>query len=484
VPEVCIGFDIHQHVRLARNLSHSHRKNPKGMDSFFFDPQNKEILNRVSDRCYQPAGEILLEKLDSGFSCALSLSGTVVEQWERWRPDILSLFTQISSHTNTDLIGQPYYHSIASCFSDLSEFEDQVQMHSDLMHDLFGSRPRIFVNTGLSLNNTIASCIYRMGFSGVISEGVDRVLGTRSPNYLYSCQNVPMLLRNVRMSDDITIRFADEKWDHYPLSADTYSSWLASSSGDIITIFVNFETFGEHLSKKTGILDFLSWLPDETERKGVQTILPSTAVSTYTPVQPIDLYHMISWADELKDISAWKGNIWQKSAIFEIQKAEAYSFDKKIWRYLQSGDNFLSMSSKFRPGGQKSTETGEENPEEIFFHYMKIVAEFERQNIRLFRKKKAGMTLRCVNPDEAFYFSSPAGSVGFIAYSIDHFHYLLDIVPSDSIVYHQERGDFERWIREVLKDETLAKKIAGVWDRSELLTLIHDRKEMLWKNIR
>ena len=230
MPDICFGFEVHQPYRLNRTFSPVSKVKKKDLFDHYFDALNKEILLRVADKCYIPATQIILEKLDEGFSCAFSLSGTVVEQFRKWSPETLSLFEDIARHKNTELIGQTYYHSIASCFLDKSEFREQVKMHSDLMFDQFR-----LVRSCLRILNLLSITIspprYGIWILPVfLPEGVDRVLGWRSPNYLYRCQNLPVLLRNIKLSDDIAFRFANRSWDMYPLTADTYAQWIASSA--------------------------------------------------------------------------------------------------------------------------------------------------------------------------------------------------------------------------------------------------------------
>ena len=231
MPHICIGFEVHQPYRLNRTFSPDPKIKKKDLFDHYFDSLNKEILLRVVDKCYDPATKLILEKLDEGFACSFSMSGILIEQLERWSKDTLSLFEQVARHKNTEMIGQTYYHSIASCFSDKSEFREQVTLHSDLMHDLFGVRPTIFENTEFTFNNEVAATVRDMGFAGIFTEGVDRILGWRSPDYLYTCRDLPVLLRNTKLSDDIAFRFANRTWDMYPLTADTYARWVASSSG-------------------------------------------------------------------------------------------------------------------------------------------------------------------------------------------------------------------------------------------------------------
>jgi alpha-amylase len=482
--QVCFGFEVHQPYRLNRAFSSIPKVKKKDLFDYYFDSINREILERVAEKCYDPATRILLEKLDEGFSCAFSLSGILIEQLERWSPSTLDLFKEIARHKNTELIGQTYYHSIASCFPDKTEFCDQVRMHSDLMYDRFRVRPVMFENTEFTFNNEIAATVRDMDFSGIFTEGIDRILGWRSPDYVYSCQKLPVLLRNTKLSDDIAFRFANRTWDMYPLTADTYAQWFAASSGDNITVFLDFETFGEHFWKETGIFDFLRALPEELRQRGVSTVLPSEVISSCEPVGEIDVQETISWADIEKDTSAWMGNDRQRTAFRAVQSARAYAVDKQIWRYLQTSDHFYYMASKFGTCGEVHTYFSHHEAEDAFRTYMKVLADFEARNIRVMKNRGSAKTLRTLPPDLAFHFSSPTGFIGHAAYNLDQFEELLYLVPKDSIQYHVERGDFGNWIRKVLDDPKLADGIQGLAERHELTKIIRERRELLWSHLK
>jgi alpha-amylase len=439
---------------------------------------------RVADKCYNPATKLILEKLDEGFSFAFSLSGILIEQLDRWSPDTLAAFEDIARHKNSELIAQTYYHSIASCFTDKSEFREQVGLHSDLMYSRFRIRPTIFENTEFTFNNEVAGTIKDMDFSGIFTEGVDRILGWRSPNYLYECQGIPVLLRNTKLSDDIAFRFANRSWDMYPLTADTYADWIAGSEGDFVNIFLDFETFGEHFWKETGIFDFLRALPDELAAREVQSRLPSELVADCTPVGKIDVLETISWADIEKDTSAWMGNERQRTAFHAVQSAACYAIDKPIWRYLQTSDHFYYMASKFGTCGEVHAYFSHHEADDAFKTFMRVLADYEARNIRVMKNKKSARTLRVLSPEQAFYFAGPGGFIGHTAYNLDQFEEMLCIVPKDSIEFHQLRGDFVRWITDVLEDPRLAECIQDLSERHDLIETVRERRKLLWSHLK
>ena len=480
---VCFGFEVHQPFRLNRRFSPDSKVKKIDLPALYFDELNKEVLDRVSEKCYIPATQKILENLDEGFHCAFSFSGTLIEQLEKWQPDVLSLFDAVSRHKNTELLGQTYYHSIAGCFGDKSEFIEQATMHNNLMYDLFKNRPTVFENTEFTFNNQIAILVKEMGYAGIFTEGVDRILGWRSPHYIYTCNELPVLLRDIQLSDDIAFRFANQGWDKYPLTADTYAGWLSGTPGDVTNIFLDYETFGEHFWKETGIFNFLSHLPGELKARRVRTLLPSEVLRDYSPVGTIDVTDTISWADIEKDASAWMGNERQHTAYSAIQKAAAYAKDKSIWRYLQTSDHFYYMASKYGTCGEVHNYFSHHDAEDAFRTYMAILADFERRNIKVMKNRGSAKILRTLGPNEAFHFASPGGYIGYAAYSLDQFCDLLRVVPGDSIMYHQERGDFANWIAHTLDDERLAEHITGNTTRQELLRIINDRREILWNHL-
>ncbi len=484
MPPICIGFEVHQPYRLNRQFEPVPNMKKKDLFDHYFDSLNKEILLRVAEKCYNPATKIILEKLDDGFSCSFSLSGILIEQLEKWSKDTLSLFEQVAQHKNSEMIGQTYYHSIASCFHDKTEFKEQVRLHSDLMHDQFKVRPTIFENTEFTFNNDVAATTKEMGFSGILTEGVDRILGWRSPNHLYSCKDLPVILRNTRFSDDIAFRFANRTWDMFPLTADTYAQWIASSQGDVINVFLDYETFGEHFWQETGIFNFLNSLPDELAKRNVESILPSENVSRFSPVGEIDVRETISWADLEKDTSAWMGNDRQRAAFHAVQLARPYAIDKPIWRYLQTSDHFYYMASKYGTCGEVHSYFSHHEADDAFRTYMRVLADYESRNIRVMKNRKSAKTLRTVAPEHAFHFASPSGFIGHTAYNLDQFEELLYIVPKDSIQFHQERGDFSRWIADILNDLRLSESIAGLAERHDLVQVIKERRELLWSHLK
>jgi alpha-amylase len=292
------------------------------------------------------------------------------------------------------------------------------------------------------------------------------------------------MLRNTTLSDDIAFRFGNRTWDMYPLKADTYAQWIASSSGEVINIFLDYETFGEHFWQETGIFNFLRSLPGELAQRGVEPVLPSQVVAGHTPVGEIDVQETISWADLEKDTSAWMGNERQQTAFRAVQTAKTYAVDKPIWRYLQTSDHFYYMASKYGTCGEVHTYFSHHEAEDAFKTYMRVLADFESRNIRVMKNRKSAKTLRILPPEQAFHFAGPSGFIGHAAYSLDQFEEQLYVVPKDSITYHQDREDFYHWINDVLEDQKLAESIRTLRERHELTEAVKERRELLWSHLK
>ncbi|MDD1678563.1 MAG: DUF5752 family protein [Methanomicrobiales archaeon] len=481
--KVCFGFEVHQPFRLNTQFNPEDGRKQKHLEDVYFSSSNREILERVVQKCYLPATGILLENLDQGFRCGLSLSGTVVEQLDRWGKDALDLFAQVATHKNAEILGQTYYHSLVSLFHNQGEFEEQIRLHQDLMMNTCGIKPRIFENTEFLFNNAIASTVRKLGFSAMYTEGVDRVLGWRSPNYLYSCKGIKLLLRNCRLSDDIAFRFTNRDWDQYPLTASTYARWIAASPGECVQIFIDYETFGEHQWADTGIFEFLRWLPEEMLKEGVECLTPSMATLS-DPCEDLSVEETISWADREKDASAWLGNCWQNAAFRAAERAPPLVKDRSIWRYLTTSDHFHYMAAKYGSCEAVHSYFRQEQPMEAFTTYMRVLSDLEQRSASLIRERGAARVLRTLPPEKAFHFHSDYGYTGYSAFSLDEFAEQLEVVPSDSISYHLRQDDFSQWLAGVLGDAQLARTLKGKAQRHEIVETVDKRRRYLWNRLK
>ena len=351
--DVCIYFQAHQPNRLKPYTFFE-----IGRDPFYEnDILNKEVLDRVSDKCYLRANEMMLqliEKTKGEFKIAYSLSGVFIEQLENHRWDVLESFKKLADTGKVEFLAETYYHSLAFLYSK-EDFKKQVEAHQERIFRHFGVKPKVFRNTELIYNNELAKFIEDLGYDGIISDGVDWYLNGRTPNVLYKAPNAPRiktLLKNYKLSDDVAFRFGDNSWSEHPLTADKYTSWLKQQEGDVVNIFIDYETIGEHKWEDTGIFQFWSELPEKVLAAGMKFRTPSEVVKKYKVKDTYDVHNAISWADTERDLSAWIGNDMQKEALDKVYNLEKYIKMTKnldlwhVWRKLQTSDHFYYMSTK------------------------------------------------------------------------------------------------------------------------------------------
>lgn len=383
---ICFYFQIHQPFRLKR-----YRFFDIGNDHYYYDDfANDDIITNIAERSYIPAAETLLKMIEDSkgkFHCAISITGVALEQCEQYVPQFVDLLKKLADTGCVEFLSETYAHSLAS-LTDLEEFESQVKAHDEKLFQLFGVKPKVLRNTELIYFDDLAPQIASMGYKGVITEGAKHILGWKSPNYVYSSVSAPklkILLKNDKLSDDITFRFSDHEWSEYPLTADRYIDWIASTPKEeqVINLFMNLETFGQMQSRETGIFQFLEALPRFAEEKGISFVTPTDVVSKIKPTAPLSVVHPISWADEARDTSAWLGNKLQNEAfnkLYAIAERVRLCDDRRLkqdWLYLQASDHFFYMSTKHCNDGQvHSLFSPYETPFQAFTNYMNVLADF------------------------------------------------------------------------------------------------------------
>ncbi len=393
MPSVCIYFQVHQPYRL-RPYSFFDIGTVHAYDD---EENNRKILNKVADNCYLPTNGILLDLLQhyrGDFRIAFSLTGVLLEQLELYRPDALESFQRLADTGCVEFLSETYGHSLAVLFS-LREFAEQVRQQAKKIKTLFGQKPVTFRHTELIYSNALAGYAEKMGYEAILAEGADQVLAGRSPNCLYrpaGCTKIKTLLKNYRLSDDIAFRFSDRQWSAYPLRADKFAQWVhqAVPPGDVVNLFLDYETFGEHHGPETGIFEFLRALPQEIIRHPdwrFQT--PAEAVRGHEPQGLLDVPDITSWADSERDLTAWLGNAMQQEAIGLLYDLEAEMRRKKnqgllpAWRKLQAADHFYYMSTKeFNDGAVHRYFNPYESPYDAYINYMNILDDFSRQVAR------------------------------------------------------------------------------------------------------
>ena len=383
---VCFYFQIHQPFRLKR-----YRFFDIGNDHYYYDDySNEEIITRVAHKSYIPAAETLLRMIQESkgaFRCALSISGTALEQCEQYVPEFIDLLKKLAETGKVEFLAETYAHSLSS-LTDPEEFREQVKLHDAKIYELFGQRPKIFRNTELVYCDDIAPMIYDMGYKGCITEGAKHILGWKSPDYVYAaaaCPKLKLLLKNDKLSDDISFRFSNPSWEAYPLTADKYIDWIAQTPAEnqIVNLFMSLETFGELQPRESGIFQFLEALPRFAAERGIDFWTPSEVVSKCKAVDTLEVLHPISWADEARDISAWLGNKLQNEAfqkLYSVSERVRLCSDRRLkqdWQYLQGSDHFFYMSTKhMADGAAHAMFSPYETPFEAFTNYMNVLADF------------------------------------------------------------------------------------------------------------
>ena len=392
-----IYFQIHQPRRLQ----------PLGFfdigstDTNFDDALNKNIIRKVARKCYQPVNLMLLKLIHQHpkLRITFSISGVALEQLEKYCPAVIESFRMLASTGAVEFLGETYYHSLCSLI-DQQEFAYQVNKHAEAMQRLLGVKPTVFRNTELIYSDRLASMIHPLGFKGIYIDGIEKILDQKTPNTLYKHPHVSdfkLFLRNYRLSDDIAFRFSDKNWKEYPLTARKYVMWLEQqkpSDGNLINLGMDYETFGEHQKKGTGVLHFLEdFLTTVVSSKFITTINPTETIRRLQAQEPLSVPKHISWADRERDLSAWLGNDMQRDAFDSVNKLKQDVMNLNddglvdTWRYLQTSDHFYYMSTKSgEDGNVHQYFSPYPSPYEAFMNYMNVLSNLEFK-IRKARKK-------------------------------------------------------------------------------------------------
>ena len=385
-------FEVHQPMRLNHFSVFNIGADNDPYHHYFDEKLNREIFEKVAKKCYLPTNNLLLSLInqyDGKFRISFSLTGTFVEYCEKYMPEVLDSFKELFKTGAVDLIEETYFHSLSSMYDDLSEFEDQVKMHNQMIKRVFNYQPKVFRNTEAIFDNRIAKKIADMGYKGIITEGTEKILNWRSPNYLYKPVNadISVLLRNYSLSDDVGFRFSARQWKGFPLTADKYADWMSQCEGDLVNLFMDYETFGEHQWTETGIFDFLSHLPGKVlNQKYLDFVTVSEAIERYNTVGTIDSPWAISWADEDRDVSTWLGNDMQIACFNELQNIGRKLKEKgrddllHTWRLLQTSDHLYYVSTKgLKDGDVHAYFSHYDGPYDGFINYMNILQDLKQK---------------------------------------------------------------------------------------------------------
>ncbi len=472
--DVVFVFEVHQPHRLKRSLfweGKTYKRLPKKelFDYYFDNEVDREIFKRAARKCYFPSNQILLDLIErhknepKQVKVSFSISGVFLEQCEMFDPDLLDTFKHLAATGRVEFLNQTFYHSIASLYPDKEEFIAQAKLHRQTVKELLGYTPQVFENTELLYNNTIAKTVADMGYKGIYTEGVEKILGEKSPNFIYtpkSAKNIRVFLRNYKLTDDIGFRFSARWWPEWPLTADKYAKWLAETKGEVINIFPDYETFGEHHWPETGIHSFLQHLPEEIFRYGnLQMVTPSEVIAKHTSAGEIDVPEAegtVSWADIQRDQSGWLGNVMQWAYYTNLRRLEPLVMESedpeylRLWRDFQTSDHLYYMfTAGGGPGEVHSYFSPFESPMDAYAVAQGLLNDFE---VRL--------RLSILAANEPFLFYTDIGKeyfTGTMAWSFKGFTKALSTVNVKAIEFHVQNGDFESWAQFSLKDPKLAE---------------------------
>ncbi len=380
---ICFYFQIHQPHRLKR-----YRFFNIGGDHYYYDDfANEDFMQQIAQVSFIPANRLLLDMIketNGAFKVAFSISGVALDQMEIYAPEVIDGFKELADTGCVEFLSETQGHSLASLINP-EEFKKQVKEHDDKIESLFGQRPKVFRNTELIFSDEIASLVYEMGFTGILMPGAKRTLGWKSPNYVYQSAEQPklkLLLRNPKFSDDIATRFSNYEWSEYPLTADKFINWIASTPKEeqVINLFMNYEALGNFQKKSSGIFDFMRALPRFAAEKNIGFATPSGVLAKMKPVDKISSMHPVSWVGEERDIFPWLGNTLQQEAfnkLYEIAERVSMSQSRRLlqdWTYLQSSDHFYYMGTKnalpFSPYS---------SPYDAFNTYMNVLSDFKER---------------------------------------------------------------------------------------------------------
>lgn len=386
---ICLYFQVHQPNRLRKYTYFDIGNNHYYED----DEANRNILFKVANKCYLPTNALILKLIkqyQGAFKVAYSISGTFIEQCKKFCPEILYSFQELAATGHVEFLNETFYHSLSYLFSK-EEFKEQVAIHHQLIKKEFNFNAKSFRNTELIYNNELAKFIEDLGYHSILTEGADKVLGWRSPNFIYqppNCKKIKLLLRNYNLSDDIAFRFSNRGWSGFPLDAEKYAQWVHATDGNaqMINLFMDYETFGEHQWRETGIFDFLEYLPKSIlKNPNFVFMTPHEVNTTFESVATLDIPEFISWADEERNLTAWRGNHLQEDALQAVYaleqpvKATGNNDFIHTWRSLLTSDHFYYMCTKYANDGDVHKYFNPyKNPYDAYINFQNIVSDFSQ----------------------------------------------------------------------------------------------------------
>ena len=394
---VCLYFQVHQPWRLKVYRFFNIGKDHNYLDDF----TNRAIMQKVARQCYLPMNALLLKLIKENkgaFKCTFSITGSAVEQFRAYAPEVLDSFRALAETGCVEFLAETYSHSLAA-LSSKEDFVEQVKLHSKMIKEEFGKKPVAFRNTELIYSDAIGEMVSELGFKTILAEGAKHVMGWKSPNFIYtnSIDNrLRVLLRNYKLSDDIAFRFSNQGWDQYPLTADKFAQWVSDENGEVINLFMDYETFGEHQKATTGIFDFVKALPKAILKNELLFATVSEAAKAYQPVGVLHCPHVMSWADEERDVTAWLGNELQNEAFSKLYalkdkvKALKNADFEYVWNFMQTSDHFYYMATKWLSDGDVHSYFNPYGSSyEAFINYMNVLSDFEIEVEKALAAKKS-----------------------------------------------------------------------------------------------
>ena len=385
---ICIYFQIHHPERLRKYQFFDIGKKHNYFDNY----ANRSELEDLAENCYLPANALLLDlikKYEGKFKVAFSISGSAIDQLEMHTPEVIRSFQELAQTGQVEFLAETYSHSLASLSEDTDEFELQVKRHSAAIKELFGKKPVTFRNTSLIYSDKIGKRVADLGFKTMLTDGAKHVLGWKSPNFVYKNaldENLNLLLKNSKLSDDIAIRFSDKNWSEYPLTSEKYVDWVSHSLQDteVLNLFMNYEVIGHYNRAESGIFDFLRYFIQQiAENPNYQFLLPKEVTKKHTAKDILPVPYPISWTDEERDITSWLGNELQKEAFTELFKIPPLVKKKKNaelnedYSRLQASEHFYFMRTKLFSGADYHKYIlPYESPYEAFINYMNVLSDF------------------------------------------------------------------------------------------------------------
>ncbi|MDR0895917.1 MAG: glycoside hydrolase family 57 protein [Prevotellaceae bacterium] len=380
---ICLYFEIHQIIHLKR-----YRFFDIGTSHYYYDDYaNETAITEVAERSYIPALTTLIhmaKEAGGAFKVALSISGVALEQLEIHAPVVIDLLHQLNDTGCCEFLAEPYSHGL-SALANEDCFKEEVMRQADKIMLQFGKQPKVFRNSSLIYSDEIGAMVASMGFKGMLTEGAKHILGWKSPHYVYHCNQAPalkMLLRDFKLSDDISLRFSNSEWSDYPLFADKYIGWISALPPEeqVINIFMELSALGISQPLSSNILEFLKALPACAKEQGITFSTPTEIITKLKSVSAIDVPYPISWVDEERDTSCWLGNVMQREAfnkLYSIAERVHICDDRHIkqdWDYLQASNNFRFMTTK---NSVIALDRGiYESPYDAFTNYMNILGDF------------------------------------------------------------------------------------------------------------